>query len=351
MPIEFRCTQCQRLLRTRDDAAGKQAKCPECGTLRGVPTPESDAADVPSPLGAGSENPFAFSRPADGVAQNPYQSPPDYLPGSLSPGTSAGPIVHSYIDVGDCIRRTWTIFWNQYWLVVGVFFTTWLVNMAVNFGGGIASAMVQASRPGPVVVNSVQAFVQIGSWLFSTWLGIGAAACYLRISRGQPTSVGEIFAGGPYFLRILGATLLFLFILGMVLLVCALPTLGVVWAVTSNAKAPLAILLGVGLGAAIALIPLTFVMLGLSQFYYLILDQNLGVFEAFSISWRVTQGNRLTLFAIWTLVSIVGILVTLLTCMLGGIFLVFPFVMLLMPVIYLAMTGQPTADQLYWPKS
>ncbi len=30
MPIEFRCLQCGKLLRTGDDTAGKQAKCPEC---------------------------------------------------------------------------------------------------------------------------------------------------------------------------------------------------------------------------------------------------------------------------------------------------------------------------------
>lgn len=351
MPIEFRCTQCQRLLRTQDDAAGKQAKCPECGTLLVVPTPESGAADVPPPLEAGSENPFAFSRPSGSAAQNPYQSPADYLPGPLPPGAIAGPIVHSYIDVGDCLRRTWTIFQNQYWLALGVFFATWLLNMAVNFGGGIASAMVQASRPDPVVVNSVQAVVQIGSYLFSTWLSIGAALCYLRISRGQPTSVGEVFSGGPYFLRILGATLLFMLAIWAIAFICILPAMGVAWAVATNLETSLTIFLGLGLGAAIALVPITFVMLGLSQFYYLILDQDLGVFESFSISWKVAQGNRLTLFAIWTLASIVGLLVTLLTCGLGGFFLVFPFVMLLMPVIYLAMTGQPTADQLYWPKS
>ena len=31
MPIEFRCTQCNKLLRTADASAGKKAKCPDCG--------------------------------------------------------------------------------------------------------------------------------------------------------------------------------------------------------------------------------------------------------------------------------------------------------------------------------
>ncbi len=37
MPIEFRCSNCNRLLRTGDETAGLQAECPECGALTTVP--------------------------------------------------------------------------------------------------------------------------------------------------------------------------------------------------------------------------------------------------------------------------------------------------------------------------
>ena len=49
MPIEFRCTQCGKLLRTNDDSAGKQAKCPQCGLV------------LPVPGGMAAPNPFAPS--------------------------------------------------------------------------------------------------------------------------------------------------------------------------------------------------------------------------------------------------------------------------------------------------
>jgi hypothetical protein len=39
MPIEFFCTQCGRLLRTGDDTAGRQAKCPDCGAIVPIPIP------------------------------------------------------------------------------------------------------------------------------------------------------------------------------------------------------------------------------------------------------------------------------------------------------------------------
>jgi phage FluMu protein Com len=40
MPIEFRCSQCNALLKTPDDTAGRTAVCPKCGADLAVPTPE-----------------------------------------------------------------------------------------------------------------------------------------------------------------------------------------------------------------------------------------------------------------------------------------------------------------------
>lgn len=49
MAIEFRCTQCNKLLRTGDDTAGKRVKCPDCGTISEIPTPEIDLPIAPPP--------------------------------------------------------------------------------------------------------------------------------------------------------------------------------------------------------------------------------------------------------------------------------------------------------------
>ena len=40
MPIEFRCVQCGKLLRTEDGTEGRQAQCPACGSLCAVPSRE-----------------------------------------------------------------------------------------------------------------------------------------------------------------------------------------------------------------------------------------------------------------------------------------------------------------------
>lgn len=107
MPIELKCVKCQKPLRVPDSAAGKRAKCPECGELMSVPggdlmLPLGGAADsapillpttseVPlgslPPLGgsipAAGDNPFSDSRGPVSPALNPYASPgpvPSYLP-------------------------------------------------------------------------------------------------------------------------------------------------------------------------------------------------------------------------------------------------------------------------------
>jgi len=94
MPIEFRCCQCQRLLRTPDDAAGKSARCPECGTFTTVPFPAPPGPPLPPGAASGPASPFAGNVPASntvgespfagatsgGFQENPCQSPTQSAP-------------------------------------------------------------------------------------------------------------------------------------------------------------------------------------------------------------------------------------------------------------------------------
>jgi len=99
MPFEFRCTQCDRLLRTADGSQGKNAKCPSCGHIMQVPEAGGGGLDADSPVSvpppppdAPQDNPFSTPAaqapaspftsesgpppPAD--SDNPYQSPQSY---------------------------------------------------------------------------------------------------------------------------------------------------------------------------------------------------------------------------------------------------------------------------------
>ncbi len=95
MPIEFRCEQCGKLLRTGDDTVGRQAQCPNCGTISVVPGPaEAGRSAAPlAPLDVGGSSapgtPFA-----SGVGvENPYGSPgimgSCLLPGEPDPMAAA----------------------------------------------------------------------------------------------------------------------------------------------------------------------------------------------------------------------------------------------------------------------
>ncbi|MFV1966470.1 MAG: tRNA uridine-5-carboxymethylaminomethyl(34) synthesis enzyme MnmG [Pirellulaceae bacterium] len=64
MTLEFNCSECKRLLRVGEEAAGKKARCPDCGNIQDVPFSQ-DAAQEAEPKAGGQpahtmpENPFA----------------------------------------------------------------------------------------------------------------------------------------------------------------------------------------------------------------------------------------------------------------------------------------------------
>lgn len=76
MAIEFRCPQCQKLLRVGDDAAGKQAKCPGCGAQVTVPSATAPPPPTGSPFDGGASDPFGGLPPVPPVgSDNPYAAP------------------------------------------------------------------------------------------------------------------------------------------------------------------------------------------------------------------------------------------------------------------------------------
>ncbi len=110
MPIEFRCTKCNKLLRTPDETAGKQARCPECGTIVAIPAVAPSSPPIAAPLAAPAPAPYYAPDHAGTAAinPNPYQSS---LTGGLAaappPASGAG---YGKLEVGDAFSRAWKIF-------------------------------------------------------------------------------------------------------------------------------------------------------------------------------------------------------------------------------------------------
>jgi len=323
MPIEFRCTQCNRLLRTQDDTAGKQAKCPECGAILTIPGPATPPGPTTPPSGgpespfgpavapgAGAGSPFVSGGAAE--AENPYASPADYTVAAPPAHTLVpGPIVPTRIEVGDVFGRAWEIFKDNMGLCIGAVVIVGIINYVVAQIANVSSSMVGAAADDEVVAVVFALLGSCAAQLFALWLNIGQGLLFLKVGRGQEASLADVFRGGPYYLTVLGASLL-------VSLICFA-------------------------GFLLLIVPGIIFALMFSQVFYLILDRNVGITESLELSKQITSGNKAMIFLLW-LLSAGLILAGFLMCCVGLFFTV-PLSTLMWTVAYLAMTGQPTADQ------
>jgi hypothetical protein len=128
MAIEFRCTQCNNLLRTEDDTAGKQAQCPRCGAISTVPAAIVGSSSSPppppgnSPFGGAGGQP-----PVSADSANPYQSPSASAalsggtPPPLAPKPGKVMAIAILTLVGGCVAALWALL--NLFIAFGVCFT------------------------------------------------------------------------------------------------------------------------------------------------------------------------------------------------------------------------------------
>ena len=99
MAIEFRCSQCNQLLRVSDQSAGKSARCPKCQTTLKVPG-EAPAATQPTATAkpsAPANDPFGF--PSGGGS--PFPNSPMPAPGGFGTAPQkADPFAPSFGSAG-----------------------------------------------------------------------------------------------------------------------------------------------------------------------------------------------------------------------------------------------------------
>ncbi|MHC4177835.1 MAG: hypothetical protein ACYSWU_10025 [Planctomycetota bacterium] len=319
MAIDFRCTQCNKLLRTGDDTAGKQAKCPECGAIVAIPAagtaPPGDVPPAPPPPGAEAGSPFAAGKPQPPAfdPENPYAAPGEYAPPAPGYAAPPGAFTPTIIDFGDVFNRTWTIFKEQWGMCLVAALIIIAINVVVQAPIMVLSFAMQAEGADELETFLITQALNIVAAVFLLWFNIGLSLFFLKTARGQPAALGDIFvAPGPYYLRVLGATILF-FLMYLV-------------------------------GLALCIVPGVILALMFSQYLFLIVDRNVGVTDSLSISKEITTGNKLMLFLIILVGAGLSMLGFMACCV--GIVPVAAFLGLLNAVIYLAMTGQQTADQM-----
>jgi uncharacterized membrane protein len=99
-------------------------------------------------------------------------------------------------------------------------------------------------------------------------------------------------------------------------------------------------------GFVLLIVPGIIFSLMFSQFYYLIIDREMGVMESLETSKQIMVGNKATLFVIHLVSGLAGAVVIMCTLCIG-IFVVAPYLSLMGVVIYLVVTGQTTARHAY----
>lgn len=79
MPIQITCPACRKTLKAPDTLAGKNAKCPNCGTLITVPAVPEEILDAelaaPEPQPSTSPISDMLGEEEEYKFQNPYESP------------------------------------------------------------------------------------------------------------------------------------------------------------------------------------------------------------------------------------------------------------------------------------
>ncbi len=345
MPIEFRCSQCDQLLRVPETAAGKHARCPRCQALMAVPSvatavpafpgqspqaespsaasphafgspvpPASDASPIPSNPFSGEQaqagfppppvgNPFGEGTPPPSL--NPYASPA-VADATLSQfAVPAVPIDPRPVSADTIFNYAWFIWKTNLGLLVGVSLTVGAANYVVGIPFQVLQAVLQQQGEDEAAIGAI-AIGQIVANLIQMYLGIGVAHINLKLARRQPATFGDLFGGIGLLLPVLGGSII----------------------------AYLALILG----ALFFIVPAILMLLAYWPFYYLIVDRKAGVMESFSVASRITQGNWANSFLLWLMSMGIIILGCLALCV--GLLFAAPLVGMMFTVAYLMMSGQ-----------
>jgi uncharacterized membrane protein/phage FluMu protein Com len=335
--IEFHCPHCKKLLKTADDKAGVRAKCPGCGEVVTVPTQQAEAAGFDASFDE-SFGGMARSSPPPIPVTAPPAPPPQAAPESelMRPCPMCGESIRAAatrcrycgevlvrdggaeegvptrIDAGEVISRSWAIFQKEMGmciavvLVAGLLYIVPMVPLQITVALLESGAIGKELMPLAVVVLIVFGLLALA---FIYFLTIGQTLFMLKVARGQPVQFSDLFAGGRYFWRAIGA----------VILVTLMTTAGLF----------------------LCLVGSFVIVLLFGPYLFVLIDRDVGAVESLSGAYRITSNNLLQLFVIWLAVFGMSLLGSL-TCGLATI-VIAPFIMLIQAVAYLEMSGLPTA--------
>jgi len=277
-----------------------------------------------------------------GDETNPYAPPRSQL-GHRSRGES--PAIVPF-DLGCILSATWAIYKERLGACIAVCWTVLALTWGIQFWQTRLLRELAAAPGNRLQYFLVQFAVFLGGYVFHVWLSIGQNLAMLAVARGEPAVLVRVFRGGRFLLTTVLATVLFMLVLGLIVLV------NLIWIpILPGLAGPrsLAIVMVLAVGIAIACIVAIYVSMRFSQFPYMILDHNAGAVDSLRFSWEATRRRVWTLNLVYGMLCLIN-LGGLLACFVGLLFTV-PFTGLMLAVTYLSMTGQPLGGKKPAPQS
>lgn len=335
MTIEFRCSHCEKILRTADDKAGVQANCPGCGKLVTVPgdsAPELQSGPTPAsfpepevevgfdPLAGG----MARSCPMCGASNSQGELRCRVCAENLNDTPTSGEMPDRVVtlDVGQVLDATWRLFQAKLGLcaISGLLVMVGHgILMFLGIGGYIALLVVAGvDQDGPEIDPSPGLMIGMFSagfgflliyFLASVYFTLGHLNLMLKIAKGEPAELTDMFRVGKFFWR--------------------------------GSVAAVIYVLAISSGMCLLLLPGIYLLFMFGQSGLILLDQDVGAIESLKRSYSLTKGNLLTIFLLYVIVCALSFACSM-VCSVLNVFTV-SFAMLLAAVVYQMVMGRSVA--------
>lgn len=258
---------------------------PEWRTLRTLPE-FADLFTPPQMAGAPATPGWSAPPPASGLPRTPAE-----LEARATQGCP--------VDIGTCISRAWSLVMANFGMVIGAALIILILQMAINLLPKAMSAV-------------------IGVLLGSVFNG-GLFYFFLRVVRGEPPAFEDVFAGFRLaFVQLVLGGLVTTLLTVAVVAVSALPAIGVGLAIGFNLTnpEPAQVVMLIGIVVVCCIVPVTYLSVAWVFSMPLIIDQQIGFWEAMNVSRRSVHPRWWSVFGLLLVCGLV-VLAGVLCCCVG----------------------------------
>ena len=294
--------------------------CPQCGT----PARPIDRFCQ----GCGAQ----LAGAASSAPRDPFDPFAPYAPAPADAGDAAGGL-----DAGELVGFGWRTTMQNLARVLGLFITAMVIASIPQIVGSLAG------DPAIAVIMSLASF-----FVVSPLMSMGIIKVALKLCRGEKPAFEDLFSSVQLIPSYLGATILFMLMLGVVfavgfILSLIISAIGFAVLFTGDVSTGVGLMLVAFLIALfIVLVPTTIAWLIFGFYPYFIVDKRMGPVEALQASMRATKGSRMALLGL----AVVSFLIVIagLLCFIVGVIVATPVVFLAWALAYrrLAAHAEPS---------